>query len=68
MSVTQANQPKRSHSIAMKIILGVIVLLFAGVIIFNVIKGKMIEKFIAGAGEKIYPVTAMTIHALSRLD
>ncbi|EGP05599.1 hypothetical protein GEW_07018 [Pasteurella multocida subsp. gallicida str. Anand1_poultry] len=61
MSVTQANQPKRSHSIAMKIILGVIVLLFAGVIIFNVIKGKMIEKFIAGAGEKIYPVTAMTI-------
>ncbi|EJS87918.1 hypothetical protein AAUPMB_11926, partial [Pasteurella multocida subsp. multocida str. Anand1_buffalo] len=44
--------PKRSHSIAMKIILGVIVLLFAGVIIFNVIKGKMIEKFIAGAGGK----------------
>lgn len=30
MSVTQANQPKQSHSIAMKIILGVIVLLFAG--------------------------------------
>ncbi|MGC7589142.1 multidrug efflux RND transporter periplasmic adaptor subunit AcrA [Bisgaard Taxon 46] len=61
MSVTQANQPKRSHSVVMKIILGIIVFLFAVVIVFNVIKGKMIEKAIAGMGEKIYPVTAMTI-------
>lgn len=61
MSGTQANQPKRSHSVMMKIILGIIVFLFAVVIVFNVIKGKMIEKAIAGMGEKIYPVTAMTI-------
>lgn len=61
MSGTQANQPKRSHSVMMKSILGIIVFLFAVVIVFNVIKGKMIEKAIAGMGEKIYPVTAMTI-------
>ncbi|HDR1021894.1 TPA: efflux RND transporter periplasmic adaptor subunit [Pasteurella multocida] len=61
MSGTQANQPKRSHSVVMKIILGIIVLLFAVVIVFNVIRDKMIEKAIAGMGEKIYPVTAMTI-------
>lgn len=40
MSVTQANQPKRSHSIAMKIILGVIVLLFAGSLFLMLLKAK----------------------------
>ncbi|SPY33768.1 efflux RND transporter periplasmic adaptor subunit [Pasteurella canis] len=61
MSGAQANQPKRSHSVIMKITLGLIVLLFIVVIAFNVIKNKMIEKAIAGMGEKAYPVTAIEI-------
>ncbi|MGC7560740.1 efflux RND transporter periplasmic adaptor subunit [Pasteurella sp. PK-2025] len=63
MSQTQTNQPKRSHRILMKMVLGIIVFLFAIVIVFNVIKTIMIEKAIAGMGEKIYPVTAMTIQS-----
>ncbi|MDO5055293.1 MAG: efflux RND transporter periplasmic adaptor subunit [Pasteurella oralis] len=61
MSETQATQPKRSHVFLMKIILGIIVLVFAGVIVFNIIQAKMIEKFISNMGEKAYPVTAMTV-------
>lgn len=60
------NQPKTTKSkmsqvFLMKLVLGIIVLLFVGVMIFNVVKTKMIEKYIANMGEKAFPVTAMLI-------
>ncbi|NBI42631.1 efflux RND transporter periplasmic adaptor subunit [[Haemophilus] felis] len=61
MNQPQIIKQKPSHVFLMKLVLGVIVLLFVGVMIFNVVKTKMIEKYIANMGEKAFPVTAMLI-------
>lgn len=63
MSQTQTTRPKRSHVFFMKIILAVFVLIFAGVIGFNVIKGIMIGKAIANMPESSSPVTAIEVKA-----
>lgn len=44
MSQTQHQRPKRSHIFLMKIILVVFVLIFVGVIGFNMIKGVIDRK------------------------
>lgn len=61
MNQPQTTKQKHSHVFLMKLVLGIIVLLFAGVMISNVVKTKMIEKYIANMGEKAFPVTAMLI-------
>lgn len=61
MNQFQVTQPKRSQIFLMKLVLAIIVLLFVGVMIFNVVKVKMIEKYIANMGEKAFTVTAMVI-------
>lgn len=58
---TQDKSKKRVHTFWMKVILGLIVLIFAGVIGFNFFRGMMIGKFIANMGEPINPVTVMTV-------
>lgn len=63
MSQTQTNRPKRSHVFYMKIILVVFVLIFAGVIGFNVFRGIMIGKAIANMPESSSPVTALEVKA-----
>ncbi|OOF64980.1 multidrug efflux RND transporter periplasmic adaptor subunit AcrA [Rodentibacter pneumotropicus] len=63
MSQTQTNRPKRSHVFYMKIILVVFVLIFAGVIGFNVLRGIMIGKAIANRPESASPVTALEVKA-----
>ncbi|WP_192899629.1 efflux RND transporter periplasmic adaptor subunit [Rodentibacter pneumotropicus] len=63
MSQTQTNRPKRSHVFYMKIILVVFVLIFAGVIGFNVLRGIMIGKAIANRPESSSPVTALEVKA-----
>lgn len=63
MSQTQTNRPKRSHVFYMKIILVVFVLIFAGVIGFNVLRGIMIGKAIANMPESSSPVTALEVKA-----
>ncbi|OOF86277.1 multidrug efflux RND transporter periplasmic adaptor subunit AcrA [Rodentibacter ratti] len=63
MSQTQTNRPKRSHVFYMKIILVVFVLIFAGVIGFNVLRGIMIGKAIANMPESSRPVTALEVKA-----
>lgn len=61
MSQTQHQRPKRSHIFVMKIVLAVFVLIFACVIGFNVLKGIMIGKAIAGMPEPSSPVTALEV-------
>lgn len=61
MSQTQTTRPKRSHLFFMKVILAVFVLIFAGVIGFNVIKGIMIGKALANMPESSSPVTALSV-------
>lgn len=61
MSQTQHQRPKRSHIFLMKIILVVFVLIFVGVIGFNMIKGVMISRAIAGMPESSSPVTALEV-------
>ena len=61
MSQTQTQRPKRSHVFFMKIILVVFVLIFAGVIGFNVLRGIMIGKAIASMPEPSSPVTALEV-------
>ena len=61
MSQTQHQRPKHSHIFFMKIILVVFVLIFAGVIGFNMIKGVMISRAIAGMPEPSSPVTALEV-------
>lgn len=61
MNQPQLTKEKKSHVMLMKIVLGVIVLLFIVAMVLNVVKGKLIENFIANAGEKAFPVTVMTI-------
>lgn len=63
MSETQTKRPKRSHVFFMKIILAVFVLIFAGVIGFNVIRGIMIGKAMANMPEQSSPVTAIEVVA-----
>ncbi|MBF0750831.1 MULTISPECIES: efflux RND transporter periplasmic adaptor subunit [unclassified Pasteurella] len=63
MSQTQITRPKRSHVFFMKIILVVFVLIFAGVIGFNVLRGIMIGKAIANMPESSSPVTALEVKA-----
>lgn len=63
MSQTQTQRPKRSHVFFMKIILVVFVLIFAGVIGFNVLRGIMIGKAIASMPEPSSPVTALEVKA-----
>ncbi len=63
MSQTQTNRPKRSHIFFMKIILVVFVLIFAGVIGFNVFRGIMIGKALANMPEASSPVTALEVKA-----
>ncbi|OOF44927.1 multidrug efflux RND transporter periplasmic adaptor subunit AcrA [Rodentibacter trehalosifermentans] len=63
MSQTQTTRPKRSHVFFMKIILVVFVLIFAGVIGFNVLRGIMIGKAIANMLEASSPVTAVEVKA-----
>lgn len=61
MSQTQHQRPKRSHIFLMKIILVVFVLIFVGVIGFNMIKGVMISRAIAEMPEPSSPVTALEV-------
>ncbi|HHF5994163.1 TPA: efflux RND transporter periplasmic adaptor subunit [Haemophilus influenzae] len=61
MSQTQHQRPKRSHIFFMKIILVVFVLIFVGVIGFNMIKGVMISRAIAEMPEPSSPVTALEV-------
>lgn len=61
MSQTQTSRPKRSHVFFMKIILVVFVLIFAGVIGFNVFRGIMIGKALANMPEASSPVTALEV-------
>lgn len=61
MSQTQHQRPKRSHIFVMKVVLAVFVLIFACVIGFNVLKGIMIGKAIAGMPEPSSPVTALEV-------
>ena len=63
MSQTQIQRPKRSHVFFMKIILVVFVLIFAGVIGFNVLRGIMIGKALANMPEQSSPVTALEVRA-----
>ncbi|OOF43400.1 efflux transporter periplasmic adaptor subunit [Rodentibacter rarus] len=63
MSQTQTARPKRSHVFVMKIVLVVFVLIFAGVIGFNVLRGIMIGKAIANMPEASSPVTAVEVKA-----
>ncbi|OOF53611.1 efflux transporter periplasmic adaptor subunit [Rodentibacter genomosp. 2] len=63
MSHTQTSRPKRSHVFYMKIILVVFVLIFAGVIGFNVFRGIMIGKALANMPEASSPVTAIEVKA-----
>ena len=63
MSQTQIQRPKRSHVFFMKIILVVFVLIFAGVIGFNVLRGIMISKALANMPEQSSPVTALEVRA-----
>ncbi|QLB12290.1 membrane fusion protein (multidrug efflux system) [Bisgaardia hudsonensis] len=57
---TQIKKPKKSHSIIMKIILAVFVLIFIAIIGLNIFKNMMIDKFISSMPEKISPVTVIT--------
>ncbi|OOF67931.1 efflux RND transporter periplasmic adaptor subunit [Rodentibacter caecimuris] len=61
MGQTQTTRPKRSHVFFMKVILAVFVLIFSGVIGFNVIKGVKIAEFMANLPESPAPVTAVTV-------
>ncbi|WP_164028359.1 efflux RND transporter periplasmic adaptor subunit [Rodentibacter caecimuris] len=63
MSQTQSSRPKRSHIFYMKIILVVFVLIFVGVIGFNVFRGIMIGKALANMQERSSPVTALEVKA-----
>ncbi|OOF40637.1 efflux transporter periplasmic adaptor subunit [Rodentibacter rarus] len=63
MSQTQTARPKRSHVFVMKIVLVVFVLIFAGVIGFNVLRSIMIGKAIANMPEASSPVTAVEVKA-----
>ncbi|BFU60969.1 MULTISPECIES: multidrug efflux RND transporter periplasmic adaptor subunit AcrA [Rodentibacter] len=63
MSQTQTNRPKRSHVFFMKIILVVFVLIFAGVIGFNVLRSIMIGEALANMPEASSPVTALEVKA-----
>lgn len=65
MNQSQLAQPKRSHIFLMKLVLVIITLIFVGVMIFNVVKVKMIEKYIANMGQKAFAVTAMVIEPQS---
>lgn len=61
MSQTQHQRPKRLHIFLMKVILAVFVLIFAGVIGFNVFKGVMTSRVIASMPEPSSPVTALEV-------
>lgn len=61
MSQLQTNRPKRSHVFVMKVLLAVFVLIFIGVIAFNVIKSKKIAEYLANMPESASPVTAVTV-------
>lgn len=58
-------KPKRSHMFFLKLILGVIVLLFAVMIGLKVVSGMIVSKMIASMPEKTTPVTAITVELTS---
>lgn len=58
-------KPKRSHMFFLKLILGVIVLLFAVMIGLKVVSGMIVSKMIASMPEKTTPVTAITVEPTS---
>ena len=58
-------KPKRSHVFFLKLILGVIVLLFAVMIGLKVVSGMIVGKMIASMPEKTTPVTAITVEPTS---
>ena len=61
MSYTQTNPPKRSHTFILRLMLFIIVLVFIGVIGFNMFVKKMISEAIANMGEAPSPVTAVRV-------
>lgn len=63
MSQAQAIKPKRSHSFLLKLILLLIVCIFVGVIVFKMFVGMKTGEYIAGMGENVSPVTAVTVEA-----
>lgn len=60
---TQLTKPKRSHVFLMKVVLGVIVLIFASIIGLNMIKTIKTKEFLANMPETARPVTAMKVSA-----
>lgn len=60
---TQLTKPKRSHVFLMKVVLGVIVLIFASIIGLNMIKTIKTKEFLANMPEAARPVTAMKVSA-----
>ncbi|PJG83895.1 efflux RND transporter periplasmic adaptor subunit [Caviibacterium pharyngocola] len=60
---TQLTKPKRSHLFLMKVVLGVVVLIFIGMIAANIFKGIGIGKYMASLPETANPVTAMKVEA-----
>lgn len=61
MSQSQAIKPKRAHSFLLKLILLLIVCAFVGVIVFKMFVGMKTGEYIAGMGENVSPVTAVTV-------
>ncbi len=61
MSQSQVIKPKRAHSFLLKLILLLIVCAFVGVIVFKMFVGMKTGEYIAGMGENVSPVTAVTV-------
>lgn len=61
MSSSQAIKPKRAHSFLLKLVLLLIVCVFIGVIAFKMFVGMKTGEYIAGMGENVSPVTAVTV-------
>ncbi|MDU8923649.1 efflux RND transporter periplasmic adaptor subunit [Pasteurellaceae bacterium LIM206] len=63
MNQPQLTKPKKSQRFMVRLVLLIILLVFALMIGLNIFKSKMIANAIASAGEKASPVTAVTVAA-----
>ncbi|TCJ98406.1 membrane fusion protein (multidrug efflux system) [Volucribacter psittacicida] len=61
MNQAETSKPKKSQNRLIKLVLLIILLVFAGVIIFGFVKSKMVANYLANMPENASPVTAYKV-------
>ncbi|MDG6895778.1 efflux RND transporter periplasmic adaptor subunit [Volucribacter amazonae] len=61
MNQTETSKPKKSQNVIIKLVLLIILVIFAGVIIFGMVKNKMMADYLANMPETASPVTTYQV-------